>query len=51
MTEPPSLPEFLNRFPDEQACREHFRHQRWGDEGFECPDCEETENWTYFETR
>jgi transposase-like protein len=51
MTEPPSLREFLNRFPDEKACREHFRQQRWGDDGFECPDCAETEDWTYLESR
>lgn len=47
----PSLRDFLDRYPDEQACREHFRQHRWGDNGFECPDCGETDDWTYLESR
>ncbi len=35
---PRSLPEFQQRFPDEQACARHLERVRWPD-GFQCPFC------------
>ena len=35
---PKSLPEFQNRFPDEDACAAWLIELRWPD-GFECPAC------------
>ena len=37
-----SLIEFMNRFPDDDACREHLFKLRWP-EGFRCPVCGHTE--------
>ncbi|MDO4988448.1 MAG: transposase [Synergistes sp.] len=37
-----SLIEFINRFPDDDACREHLFKLRWP-EGFRCPVCGHTE--------
>ena len=33
-----TLMEFMNRFPTEEACREHFSKIKWPD-GFRCPKC------------
>lgn len=51
MPEAPSLADFLDRFPDDQACRDWFQQVRWGENAFECPDCGEDEHWTYLENR
>jgi len=40
----------MEKFADDEACREHLRQARWGD-GFECPMCSETEHWGYIKTR
>jgi predicted RNA-binding Zn-ribbon protein involved in translation (DUF1610 family) len=47
----PSVKQFNEKFPDEQACREHLREQRWGPDGFECPRCGEDEHWGEITTR
>lgn len=46
-----SLPEFMERFGTEQACWNHLRRARWGEDGFRCPRCEEAEDWGFIETR
>lgn len=46
-----SIPAFYDQFPDEDACWQHLRKQRWGPDGFECPDCGEEEHWGLIETR
>lgn len=46
-----SLRDFLDHFPDEQACWNHLRDARWGPNGFECPRCGETERWGLLQTR
>ena len=46
----PSLREFEERFPDEEACWQHVRRARWG-EGFTCPRCGEAQRWGFVRTR
>lgn len=46
-----SIPAFYDQYPDEQACWQHLRQQRWGPDGFECPGCSEDEHWGLIETR
>jgi transposase-like protein len=41
-TRPMTLPEFMDRFGTEQACREFLFHNRWPD-GFRCPRCGSSE--------
>jgi transposase-like protein/predicted RNA-binding Zn-ribbon protein involved in translation (DUF1610 family) len=33
-----TLNDFMDRFPDEESCREHLFNIKWSD-GFECPKC------------
>lgn len=47
----PSVKRFNEKFPNEEACRNHLRRQRWGENGFECPRCGETEHWGEITTR
>lgn len=46
-----SLTEYMERFGTEDACWQHLRQARWGEDGFECPRCHETEHWGFIETR
>lgn len=51
MTDEPSLPDFYDEFPDEEACWTYLREQRWGEDAFECPACGEDDHWGLIETR
>jgi len=51
MADEPSIPEFYERFPDQDACWHHLREERWGEDAFECPACGEDEHWGLIETR
>lgn len=46
----PGILSFTQRFPTEQACWEHLRDARWPN-GFECPMCQETDDWIFLEKR
>jgi Zn finger protein HypA/HybF involved in hydrogenase expression len=46
----PSLIEFVNQHPTEDDCWHYLPEQRWGDDGFECPDCGEDEHRDPIET-
>lgn len=41
---PPSLAEFLDRFPDDEACEDYLAAKRWPD-GFVCPACGGVKGW------
>lgn len=45
------LHEYMERFGTEQACWNHLRTARWGEDGFTCPRCGEDEAWGLIETR
>jgi len=47
----PSLTEFVNEHPSEEDCWQFLREQRWGKDGFTCPECGEDEHWGFIETR
>lgn len=51
MAEEMSIRDFYERFPNETACWQHLRTHRWGEEGFECPRCGETDHWGLIKTR
>jgi transposase-like protein len=42
---PGSLPGFLERFPDDEACAAFLREWKYGPEGFRCPSCGGTSAW------
>ena len=41
---PPSLQQFMAKFPDDDACAEWLAHKRWP-EGFLCPACQSRRGW------
>lgn len=45
-----SLADFEEKFPTEQACWDHLRKIRWGEDQYECTRCGETEHWHLVET-
>lgn len=45
-----SLPEFLAKFPNDEACWRHLVRARWPN-GFQCPRCRENERFGFIETR
>lgn len=42
-----ALRAFVRRFPDDDACKEHLKRVRWGEnlDRFVCPDCRCTRGW------
>lgn len=51
MPDTPSLQDFHNEYPTEDACRDQLRRARWGEDGFTCPECGEDEHWGHISTR
>jgi len=47
----PGVKTFNDKFPNEAACPEHLREQRWGPKGFECPRCGEDDHGGDITTR
>lgn len=41
----------LRRFPDDDACRRHVQKVRWGEGGYVCQRCGETERWGWLDSR
>ena len=41
---PESMPEFMDQFTSEDACRQYLATVRWAD-GFTCPKCKHTDAW------
>ncbi|MFG0245755.1 MAG: IS1595 family transposase [Phycisphaerales bacterium JB052] len=41
---PPSLQEFMERFPDDDACAQYLERRRWRT-GFVCPECGSCSGW------
>jgi hypothetical protein len=44
-TLPGTLPGFLARFPDDEACATFLREWKYGPEGFRCPRCGASSAW------
>ena len=44
-TLPGTLPGFMERFPDDQACAEFLREWKYGPDGFRCPRCGGDSAW------
>lgn len=45
------LQAFMEKFGTEDACWTYLREARWGQQGFQCPRCAETEHWGFIRTR
>jgi predicted RNA-binding Zn-ribbon protein involved in translation (DUF1610 family) len=51
MSDPPGLLAFLDEHRTEDECWQFLRDTRWGENGFECPNCGEDEHWGFIEPR
>jgi transposase-like protein len=51
MSDLPGLLTFYDTYGTEDACWNRLRTARWGQDGFTCPACQETEHWGFIQTR